>query len=390
MLKTKKVDDEQKLRMAQQAYAPAASAATSSSGSQSASTSSSGSNSLNADRWKQWYLNTTGKEYDGSAFVKTDGMSDDDYRLGKNLYDAYVSENIANENYQQEISALERAKSLQEQQASIELDRLRKYLPTYLKQQGLGGLGVSATAYAQAENAAQNNLATLNAEYAAAKAEQGSSYSDRLQEIYGAASQTEASILDTISQREEQERAEAREEADITLTEMLLNVNNYTDSTQTTFTQEGYNKIKKYLDDNKDIYGEVLYNQKLQSINAKGVYTAEQQAADEHATALQRTKSERATNAVSTPSAIENGMFEVSTTKGDVWVYTSDTKGNSDNSKVQEAPVGQLFVKGDSLYVKTRDDKIYQVRKTTGSFNYKASVEDLIKLFRGTYYDLDV
>lgn len=144
----------------------------------------------------EWYKTHYGKDYDGSALNRGEGMLDQDWEIGSALYGTYKGklarekefnadtetltnnyntaqgladkkyesalESLGNDynrnqaellkNYQSSVSDLDKSKNQSLQSASITYDKLKKYLPTQIKAQGLGGLGVSESTMLQAHN----------------------------------------------------------------------------------------------------------------------------------------------------------------------------------------------------------------------------------------------
>lgn len=118
-------------------------------------------------------------------------MNDGVWNVGKNLYDYYLQglndeQNRANEEenrnkyYDEQLEsmlgeytasrdALDKSKRQQQQNASITLDKLKKYLPTQIKSQGLGGLGVSESTMLQAYNNYNNDMGAIESDYQANK-----------------------------------------------------------------------------------------------------------------------------------------------------------------------------------------------------------------------------
>ena len=107
-------------------------------------------------------------------------MSDVDWAIGNNLYGTYLTgqtldkyynlgkETVEN-NYGQAIQSLDTSKRNSQQAASITLDKLKKYLPTQIKAQGLGGLGVSESSMLQAYNDYNNRMGAIESDYNATK-----------------------------------------------------------------------------------------------------------------------------------------------------------------------------------------------------------------------------
>lgn len=149
-------------------------------------------------------------------------MSDVDWAIGSNLYNSFLTgqnlENSFNSNkndlqsnygsqsdtlqsmydqnikrleemYNSELEKLERgygtakdsldvSKKNSQQTASITLDKLKKYLPTQIKAQGLGGLGVSESSMLQAYNNYNNTMGEIEGSYNTNKASLDASFND--------------------------------------------------------------------------------------------------------------------------------------------------------------------------------------------------------------------
>lgn len=129
----------------------------------------------------KWYKANYGADYDPSqGFSRGQGMSDVDWAIGNNLYGTYLTgqtldkyynlgkETVEN-NYGQAIQSLDTSKRNSQQAASITLDKLKKYLPTQIKAQGLGGLGVSESSMLQAYNDYNNRMGAIESDYNATK-----------------------------------------------------------------------------------------------------------------------------------------------------------------------------------------------------------------------------
>lgn len=140
----------------------------------------------------EWYKENYGTDFDSSVgFTRREGMNDGVWNVGKNLYDYYLQglddeQNRANEEenrnkyydeqlesmlgeYASSRDALDKSKRQQQQNASITLDKLKKYLPTQIKSQGLGGLGVSESTMLQAYNNYNNDMGAIESDYQANK-----------------------------------------------------------------------------------------------------------------------------------------------------------------------------------------------------------------------------
>lgn len=129
----------------------------------------------------EWYKANYGTDYDPSqGFSRGQGMSDVDWAIGSNLYNSYLtgqnlensynsSKNELEQNYGQSVEALDKSKRNSQQAASVTLDKLKKYLPTQIKAQGLGGLGVSESSMLQAYNDYNNRMGAIESDYNANK-----------------------------------------------------------------------------------------------------------------------------------------------------------------------------------------------------------------------------
>ena len=95
--------------------------------------------------FEEWYKRLFNKKFDKNtdSLTKTENISDEEFEVGTNLYNAYLQKNNLLDQYNKAQSSLEQEKTQSQQQASIQLDKLKKYIPTQIKAQGLGGLGVS-------------------------------------------------------------------------------------------------------------------------------------------------------------------------------------------------------------------------------------------------------
>lgn len=140
----------------------------------------------------EWYKENYGVDYDPSVgFLRREGMNDGVWNVGTNLYNYYLqgldderrkAEEETNRNtyydeqletllgeYSASREALDKSKRQSQQNASITLDKLKKYLPTQIKAQGLGGLGVSESTMLQAYNNYNNDMGAIESDYQANK-----------------------------------------------------------------------------------------------------------------------------------------------------------------------------------------------------------------------------
>lgn len=114
----------------------------------------------------EWYRANYGQEYDPSTILsRKSGMSDVDWDIGSSLYDTYLKDKQRKSDYESRVSALDKSKMQSQQNASITLDKLKKYLPTQIKAQGLGGLGVSESSLLNAYNSYSSDMGAIENDY---------------------------------------------------------------------------------------------------------------------------------------------------------------------------------------------------------------------------------
>ena len=145
--------------------------------------------------FKEWYKANYGSDYDpNKGFSRTEGMSDVDWSIGNNLYNSFLTGNNLENNYNNSVSELEKnygqsinslntSKKNSQQTASITLDKLKKYLPTQIKAQGLGGLGISQSSMLQAYNNYNNAMGEIEGSYNANKSVLDASKNSTLSEL---------------------------------------------------------------------------------------------------------------------------------------------------------------------------------------------------------------
>ncbi len=101
-------------------------------------------------------------EYDRSAQLLLENYNRNTANA-KEIYDKNTAELLANYGTAQD--ALDKSKRQSQQNASITLDKLKKYLPTQIKAQGLGGLGVSESSMLQAYNNYNSDMGAIESGY---------------------------------------------------------------------------------------------------------------------------------------------------------------------------------------------------------------------------------
>ena len=109
-----------------------------------------------------------------------DKMSAEDYETSQKLMNYYTNQkSLTNDfNYNSEKVEQDRNRSLQENAVSKEM--AMKYLPEYLKLQGMGGLGVSESSVISANNDFRNARNTINADAESRKADLLKNYQETM------------------------------------------------------------------------------------------------------------------------------------------------------------------------------------------------------------------
>ena len=277
------------------------------------------------------------------------------------------------ENYLTDKSALEEQKSLAEQEASINHELLMKYLPVLNRQNGLYGLGVAQSANVEALANYQNNLNTINRNYAASMAELDKGWNDSRLSLYGqqAAEDREDKLLEDQRLRE-----------DKLLEDQRLREDSLADY------KEAYDLIVAGADTKTK---DEIYNY----INSLGVDEATKERLGSLANYLYG-EGEDSQDKGYTVDATFNNDGSFSSVIGGVR-YNFTTGDEVSISKPDTYPEGEVFAYNAGLYVK-RSGKIYQVLDGNGdtrsreySYLYQKATEgkhtvDVTKRVKGEYY----
>lgn len=242
--------------------------------------------------FEEWYKRLFNKKFDKNtdSLTKTENMSDEEFEVGTNLYNAYLQKNNLLNQYNKAQSSLEQEKTQSQQQASIQLDKLKKYIPTQIKAQGLGGLGVSESTLLKANSDYQNKMGQIASDIGARQLDLLQSYNTGVSDVdtdLANANQATLTKYQEIARQQEEIARQEREQQKVLVSDhidsnMLVDSNNlhYDESGNSLLTEDGKNKILEYIDANKEILGE-LYDVYLNKINSIGVYTNEQRMKDE-------------------------------------------------------------------------------------------------------------
>lgn len=152
--------------------------------------------------FKSWYKDHYGIDYvDGADFTKKEGMSDQEYAAGQELfkgyraassYDNLISDskeyynnqgNSLLQRYSTVGANLEENKRIAQQNASITYDKLRKYLPTELKAQGYGDHAATESSMLQADSNYMNAMGNIAAEHSKVMADVELEKNDTMSEL---------------------------------------------------------------------------------------------------------------------------------------------------------------------------------------------------------------
>lgn len=239
--------------------------------------------------FEEWYKRLFNKKFDKNtdSLTKTENMSDEEFEVGTNLYNAYLQKNNLLDKYNKAQSSLEQEKTQSQQQASIQLDKLKKYIPTQIKAQGLGGLGVSESTLLKANSDYQNKMGQIASDIGARQLDLLQSYNTGVSDVdanLANANQATLTKYQEIARQQEEIARQEREQQKVVVdnhfrNEMLLNPEYFTED-GTKLTEDGKSKIKNYLDNNKEVLGD-MYDTLVKELDGYSVYTNEQKTADE-------------------------------------------------------------------------------------------------------------
>lgn len=245
-------------------------------------------NNTGDDRFLQWYKQQFGKDYTEGSFNKTDGISDKDYEIGNNLYQAYLQKQNLRKQHDSAIQAVDQSTAKQRQEASILRDKMAKYLNLQNKNSGLNNLGVSESVGLQADSQYLTNLGTIESNANTEKTNLQNNLQNNQTSIDTNTASNEQSILDKYQQyaredeqkeyerkKYEEEKKEAQDQTDndnayvvaqATLEELIASGN--------------YEKARQYLEENKGVFGDKVYNTYTSQIGTSEITSTTQSSTD--------------------------------------------------------------------------------------------------------------
>lgn len=237
-------------------------------------TSSSGVNpTYQGNDFLQWYKKNFGTDYDTTAnngWSRPEGMADIDYEIGTKLYKSYLSNKLLEDNYgshkdelqgqyNDSLAALDTNKNTAMQQADVLHQRVEKYLPTQLKAQGLGGLGIGQQMQLDAYNDYASNIGKINSEYNANRTDLDSSHNSALAELergyLTSKAESDLAAADNVMDTIDKYRNEFANDSNVLLTDLLTYLDtegeNYLNP-DGSISESNYNKLLEYLTDFED------------------------------------------------------------------------------------------------------------------------------------------
>lgn len=237
-------------------------------------TSSSGVNpTYQGNDFLQWYKKNFGTDYDTTAnngWSRPEGMADIDYEIGTKLYNSYLSSKLLEDNYgshkdelqgqyNDSLAALDTNKNTAMQQADVLQQRVEKYLPTQLKAQGLGGLGIGQQMQLDAYNDYVSNIGKISSEYNANRTDLDSSHNSALAELergyLTSKAENDLAASDKVMETIKEYRDDFANDSKDLLADLKEYLNeegpNYLNS-DGSISESNYNKLLEYLTDYED------------------------------------------------------------------------------------------------------------------------------------------
>ncbi len=225
------------------------------------------------DNFEDWHKHFYGTPYTGQSLTKPENMSDADWDYGKALQTGYqntqrinnfydTSTSLLNQHYSTAQNTANQNKAVAQQNASVAYDKLKKYLPTQLKAQGLGGLGVSETASLQALNNYSTEMGKIDSDYTSEMTKLDQAYGEQLtsfqqerdERLYDANRDATGNLLtdNVLKEYEAKEEVELKEDRNAFSNEGRTVIGGFISSGD-------FASAEKYLEDNKTLFGETAY-----------------------------------------------------------------------------------------------------------------------------------
>ncbi len=187
--------------------------------------------------------------------------------LYPDIDDTYAgSADIQRKQTEAALAEAERQRNIDLQNAFINSELTKKHLPIYLKQAGMGGLGVSQSTLAQVANDYDNLVSGINSEASATKRDLFQGYNDAIAELK--------------LQRDEKvkEMKETQQDAMSAIDYLFESKNNYLDETDGNYLNgQAYENIRRQIEDNKKNLGDKYeeYKDKLEKSSLRNYMDSE-------------------------------------------------------------------------------------------------------------------
>lgn len=299
----------------------------------------------------EWYKANYGQDYAPSTILsRRNGMSDVDWDIGNSLYDTYRKDQQRRIDYESRVSALDKSKMQSQQNASITLDKLKKYIPTQIKAQGLGGLGVSESSLLNAYNNYSSDMGAIENDYQDRKSSLEEAYAQDNLQSWQTSKDSVSGIFDGYKSAFENNQKQAYQDA-------------YNTVSQSTETNES--AILKYIEQFRNRLSDSDFLTLTQQ--AKQVAQSNKQAYDKEQVA----KTEQSQN-----SAFENARTAIASatyyTQDDFDRFLEQYRGQVTESQFNALKLQADGKLRDNLTAKTESDR------QNAFVVAQATVEDLI------------
>ena len=202
-------------------------------------------NSLNFQR-----LNDLAKKYNlknyipGQSFDSVkEKMSEEDFETSQKLMDYYTNQKNLTDDFNYNNQTIENNRKKQLQENAISKEMTMRYLPEYLKLQGLGGLGVSESSIIEANNNFRNARNTINSDMETQKSILLKNYQENLKNLDIGASNEMSSIRDKYENLR-------KEEASVLYNNMITIID-YGEFNTIDELEVNYNSIKNKLEESQ-------------------------------------------------------------------------------------------------------------------------------------------
>lgn len=313
----------------------------------------------NEARFLEWYKRNYGVDYDPAVGLqRPEGMDDGVWAAGNTLYSYYLEEQrdekqreellgTRNEYYDEQAEnllanyataqeALDKSKRNSQQTSSITYDKLKKYLPTQIKAQGLGGLGVSETTMLQAQTNYANEMGEIERAYSEDSANLASNKADDMTNL----EKYRQDALDSVNETYD---SIARTREDNARLGASADMSAYKTAVETTQKNNYDNALNSI--DYSGIYDQAEMNAFIEKF--RGTVSDEQ-----FASLVLRGESVVSANSKGRTDAEQEGVYDAALADIEKLDYTSqsdmDAYIEGFRGKVSESQLNQLFIEGQA------------------------------------------